>query len=282
MTDAAAGRFDALTRRAAVIKLRSLAFNLAFYVNLVALMILGLPSILIGRHGVFSMARLWGSTSRLAARGDLRPARRVSRSRKHSRGRLYPRRQTRVFPGNLRAAQTRARLRHRAQAPTRFHSDLRTLSRRRPADRHRPRARPCRAGADHRPGARRPRRRPPGLHFSRGHPPPARRAAALQIRRRRPLHGNRRPLPSRRHQHRPLLGPTRFCPSPRRGGDRIPAADPSRPRSRRLRRAPANGDRVRPAIASTPRRSPPIPASRRFWPPAPPRSTPAKSKTPRQ
>jgi 1-acyl-sn-glycerol-3-phosphate acyltransferase len=63
MTDAAAGRFDALTRRAAVIKLRSLAFNLAFYVNLVALMILGLPSILIGRHGVFFMARLWGSTS---------------------------------------------------------------------------------------------------------------------------------------------------------------------------------------------------------------------------
>ncbi len=46
-----------------IIKLRSLAFNLAFYVNLIVLMILGLPMILGGRHGVFFMARLWGSTS---------------------------------------------------------------------------------------------------------------------------------------------------------------------------------------------------------------------------
>jgi 1-acyl-sn-glycerol-3-phosphate acyltransferase len=46
-----------------MIKLRSLVFNLAFYVNLVVLMILGLPMILGGRHGVFFMARLWGSTS---------------------------------------------------------------------------------------------------------------------------------------------------------------------------------------------------------------------------
>ncbi len=43
--------------------LRSLAFNVAFYLNLIALMILGLPLILRGRHGVFFMARLWGSTS---------------------------------------------------------------------------------------------------------------------------------------------------------------------------------------------------------------------------
>ncbi len=46
-----------------MIKLRSLVFNLAFYVNLIVLMILGLPLILRGRHGVFVMARLWGSTS---------------------------------------------------------------------------------------------------------------------------------------------------------------------------------------------------------------------------
>jgi 1-acyl-sn-glycerol-3-phosphate acyltransferase len=46
-----------------MIKLRSLVFNLAFYVNLIVLMILGLPMILRGRHGVFVMARLWGSTS---------------------------------------------------------------------------------------------------------------------------------------------------------------------------------------------------------------------------
>jgi 1-acyl-sn-glycerol-3-phosphate acyltransferase len=42
---------------------RSLVFNLAFYVNLVVLMVLGLPMMLGGRHGVFFMARLWGSTS---------------------------------------------------------------------------------------------------------------------------------------------------------------------------------------------------------------------------
>ena len=46
-----------------MIKLRSLVFNLAFYVNLIVLMILGLPLILRGRQGVFIMARLWGSTS---------------------------------------------------------------------------------------------------------------------------------------------------------------------------------------------------------------------------
>ena len=43
--------------------LRSLAFNLAFYVNIIVLMIVGLPLILIGRHGVFFIARLWGSSS---------------------------------------------------------------------------------------------------------------------------------------------------------------------------------------------------------------------------
>jgi 1-acyl-sn-glycerol-3-phosphate acyltransferase len=46
-----------------MIKLRSLVFNVAFYVNLVVLMIGGLPLILRGRHGVFFMARLWGGSS---------------------------------------------------------------------------------------------------------------------------------------------------------------------------------------------------------------------------
>ncbi len=46
-----------------MIALRSLVFNLLFYLNLVVLMILGLPAMLAGRHGVFFMARLWGSTS---------------------------------------------------------------------------------------------------------------------------------------------------------------------------------------------------------------------------
>jgi len=43
--------------------LRSLLYNVAFYVNIIVLMFLGLPMILLGRHGAFFMARLWGSTS---------------------------------------------------------------------------------------------------------------------------------------------------------------------------------------------------------------------------
>ncbi len=65
MTAAAAGRpFDRLTRRTVMIKFRSLVFNVAFYLNLIALMIFGLPMLAGGRHGVFFLARLWGSTSR--------------------------------------------------------------------------------------------------------------------------------------------------------------------------------------------------------------------------
>ena len=43
--------------------LRSFAFNVAFYVNVIVLMIVGLPLILFGRHGVFFMARLWSGSS---------------------------------------------------------------------------------------------------------------------------------------------------------------------------------------------------------------------------
>ena len=43
--------------------LRSFAFNVAFYVNIIVLMIIGLPLVLFGRHGVFFMARLWSASS---------------------------------------------------------------------------------------------------------------------------------------------------------------------------------------------------------------------------
>jgi len=43
--------------------LRSLAYNVAFYVNIIVLMIVGLPMILLGRRGVFFMASLWGGSS---------------------------------------------------------------------------------------------------------------------------------------------------------------------------------------------------------------------------
>jgi 1-acyl-sn-glycerol-3-phosphate acyltransferase len=46
-----------------MITLRSLLFNVAFYVNIFVLMILGLPALLLGRHGAFFMARTWAYAS---------------------------------------------------------------------------------------------------------------------------------------------------------------------------------------------------------------------------
>jgi 1-acyl-sn-glycerol-3-phosphate acyltransferase len=46
-----------------MVGLRSLLFNVLFYATLLALMILGLPSVLMGRHAVFFMGRLWGACS---------------------------------------------------------------------------------------------------------------------------------------------------------------------------------------------------------------------------
>jgi 1-acyl-sn-glycerol-3-phosphate acyltransferase len=42
---------------------RSLLFNALFYLNLVVLMIVGLPTMVFGRKAVFALARLWGAIS---------------------------------------------------------------------------------------------------------------------------------------------------------------------------------------------------------------------------
>ena len=42
---------------------RSVIFNFLFYLNLVVLMVLGLPTMLGGRRAVMALARLWGSIS---------------------------------------------------------------------------------------------------------------------------------------------------------------------------------------------------------------------------
>ena len=42
---------------------RSLLFNALFYLNLVVLMIIGLPTMLFGRRAIFALARLWGAIS---------------------------------------------------------------------------------------------------------------------------------------------------------------------------------------------------------------------------
>jgi 1-acyl-sn-glycerol-3-phosphate acyltransferase len=42
---------------------RSLLFNALFYLNLVVLMVVGLPTMLFGRRAIFALARLWGAIS---------------------------------------------------------------------------------------------------------------------------------------------------------------------------------------------------------------------------
>ena len=46
-----------------MIFVRSFIFNCLFYVNLIGLMIIGLPLLLAGPRGIFWLARTWGSTS---------------------------------------------------------------------------------------------------------------------------------------------------------------------------------------------------------------------------
>src|SRR5271168_1455807 len=42
---------------------RSLLFNALFYLNLLVLMVVGLPTMLFGRRAIFALARLWGAIS---------------------------------------------------------------------------------------------------------------------------------------------------------------------------------------------------------------------------
>lgn len=46
-----------------MLTVRSMVFNLFFYLTLVVLMIIGLPMMLGGRRGVFALARVWGAVS---------------------------------------------------------------------------------------------------------------------------------------------------------------------------------------------------------------------------
>ena len=130
--------------------LRSFAFNVAFYVNIIVLMIVGLPLVLFGRHGVFFMARLWSGSSLwlldklCGLKVEFRGVENIPQG------------------GYILAAkhqsflETFALLRHARdfaiifKTPAGVDPAVRALSGRRAADRHRPFARPRRADADHR------------------------------------------------------------------------------------------------------------------------------------
>lgn len=47
----------------ALVAIRSTIYNIAFYINLVALVVFGLPTIFFGRHAVFGLARAWARNS---------------------------------------------------------------------------------------------------------------------------------------------------------------------------------------------------------------------------
>ena len=178
--------------------LRSLLFNVAFYVNIFVLMILGLPALLIGRHGAFFMARTWAYASiwllekicglRLEFRG----------LENIPQGGYILGVQAPVVPGDLLAGDEDAGLRHHPQEAAEVHSAVRALHHRRRRHRDRPQQRPQRAGADRRPGGAGAARRAAGLHLPRGHAAGAGRGARLQARRRLPLRGDGRAVPAGR------------------------------------------------------------------------------------
>ena len=215
-----------------MIATRSLIFNALFYLNLVVLMILGLPTMLFGRRSVFALARLWGAVSvwllekicglRLEYRGvENIPPGAVLIAVKHQSfletfallkyapdfAIILKRQLTYVplFGLYLIASQQIAIDRARGQAGL-------------AADR-----RGRKAGV---------RRGTAGVHLPRGNSPPPCRAAEIQARRGRALRRDRRRLPAGCGQHGALLAATRLLAPAGRRRDRIPARyrDGARPR----------------------------------------------------
>ena len=259
--------------RTAMTALRSFAFNVAFYVNLIVLMIVGLPLILFGRHGVFFMARLWSGSS-------LWLLEKICGLRVEFRGvENIPQGGYILAAKHQSFLETFALLGHAPDFAIIFKRQLAWIplfglylvgARQIAIDRSRGHAALSQIIAQARDvlgagrqimiypeGTRRPPGAPPRYKYG---------VAAIYAEQQRALRAGRA-------QHRPLLGPAQLHPPPRRGGDRISAADPARPRPRRLRRAARKRDGGRPARGSTRKRSPPTPASRRCWRRARRRST---------
>ena len=193
--------------------LRSLAFNVAFYVNIIVLMIVGLPFVLFGRHGVFFMARLWSGSS-------LWLLEKLCGLRVEFRGvENIPQGGYILAAKHQSFLETFALLLHAHDFAIIFKRQLVWIplfglylvgGRQIAIDRSHGRAALTQVVAQARAGAR---RRPADHDLPRGHAPPARRAAALQIRRRGDLRRQQRALRAGRAQHRPLLGPARTPPA---------------------------------------------------------------------
>ena len=224
---------------------RSLLFNVLFYLNLVVLMIVGLPTMLFGRHAVFALARLWGAISvwlleaicglKLEYRGvDNIPPGAVLIAAKHQSF-------LETF-ALLKYAPDFAIILKRQLTYVPLFGLYLIVSRQIAIDRARGRQALQQIVAGAKPVFAAGRQ---VFIYPEGTRRVARRAAELQTGRRGSLRRDGRPLPAGRAQHRPLLAPARLPPAARRRGDRISAVDPARPRPRRLRRAPGSDDRNR-------------------------------------
>ena len=211
---------------------RSLLFNALFYLNMVVLMIIGLPTMLFGRRAIFALARLWGAISvwlleaicglRLEYRGvENIPPGAVLIAAKHQSF-------LETF-ALLKYAPDFAIILKRQLTYVPLFGLYLIVSQQIAIDRGRGRqALQQIAGAAKAVFAA-------GRQvfiYPEGTRRPARRAPHLQAWRRGALCRLRRPLPARRRQYRAVLATTRVLAPPRRRRDRVPARHCARARSR--------------------------------------------------
>ena len=241
-----------------LVLLRSALFNVVFYLNLVAQMILGLPTILFGPPAILRLARFW-------ARSSIWLLEAICGTRVEFRG------LDRIPPGGLIVAAKHQSFLDVVALVTLFEGSTFVLKRqltRIPAVRplHQPerpdRDRPVARSGGAQPG--RPRCRDgPGSGTAASHlpgrdTPPAGRRAALQIRGGPHLSRDEGALPARGLEFGRVLAEAFLYPEARHGGDRDPRADRAGARNRRLPR-PAGKAGSRPRrIVCWPRRVPAI------------------------
>ena len=202
---------------------RSLLFNALFYLNMVVLMIIGLPTMLFGRQAVFALARLWGAISvwlleticglRLEYRGvENIPPGAVLIAAKHQSF-------LETFALLKYAPDFAIILKRQLTYVPLFGLYLIVST----ANRHRSRAGQAGAAADRRRRQARARRGAAGVHLPGGNAPSSRRAAEIQARRHRALRCDGSALPAGRRQHGPVLAAARLPAPAGPGGDRISA-----------------------------------------------------------
>ena len=216
---------------------RSLLFNTLFYLNLMVLMVVGLPTMLFGRRAIFALARLWGAISvwlleticglRLEYRGveNIPPGAILIAAKHQSFLETF---------ALLKYAPDFAIILKRQLTYVPLFGLYLIVSQQIAIDRGRGRQA---LQPDRRRRQARVRRGATGVHLPGGNAPPSRRAAGVQARRRSALRRNGGSLPAGGCQHRTVLEETRLSAPPGRGGDRISAGHRARTGPRGVQQA---------------------------------------------